>query len=413
MPKSKKPEGLIPVPNLEDVSVETLAVRAGQIRSPELEHSEAIYATSSFVFNSAEEAAARFSGDIPGNIYARFTNPTVAMFEQRIAAMEGGERGVAAASGMASIMATFLSLVEQGDHILCSRSVFGTVNVLLDKYIKKFGVEVSFVDLTDYDGWEKGLQDNTRILFLETPSNPLCEVVDIERVSKIAKKGAHEKGAVFIVDNCFATPVLQQPLKLGADIVVHSATKYIDGQGRCLGGVAIGSNELMDEVHGFMRSAGPTMSPFNAWVLVKGLETLSVRMKAHSENALAIATWLEGQPGIEQVFYSGLVSHPDHELIRRQQSAGSGVLSFRIRGDKEAAWRFIDGVEFISITANLGDAKTTITHPATTTHGRLSDEDKLKAGITDNLIRVSVGLENVEDLVKDLERGLQAASLLS
>lgn len=413
MVDSKKPEGLIPVPKLDDVSIETLAVRAGQIRSPQLEHSEAIFPTSSFVFNSAEEAAARFAGDEPGNIYARFTNPTVAMFEQRIAAMEGGERAVAAASGMAAILATYMAFLEQGDHIICSRSVFGTTTVLLDKFIKKFGVEVSFVDLTDYAQWEELIQDNTRLLYLETPSNPLCEVVDIERIKRIANTSTHEKGALLIVDNCLATPILQQPLKFGADIVVHSATKYIDGQGRCLGGVVVGSNELMEEVHGFMRSAGPAMSPFNAWVFLKGLETLALRMRAHSESALAIATWLEGQPGIERVYYSGLASHPDHELARRQQAAGSGVLSFRIRGDKAAAWRFINAVEFISITANLGDAKTTITHPATTTHGRLSDEDKLKSGITDNLIRVSVGLESAEDIVKDLERGLAAASILS
>lgn len=413
MANTKKPDNDIPQAQLDDVGIETLAVRAGQIRSPQLEHSEAIYPTSSFVFNSAEQAAARFAGDDPGNIYARFTNPTVSMFEQRIAAMEGGERAVASASGMSAILATFMALTQQGDHILCSRSVFGTTNVLLDKYIKKFGVEVSFVDLTDYDQWASSIQNNTRLLFLETPSNPLCEVVDIERIANIAKTSGHESGALLVVDNCFATPILQQPLKFGADLVVHSATKYIDGQGRCLGGVVVGPNEIIEDIHGFMRSAGPAMSPFNAWVFLKGLETLGLRMRAHSESALTIATWLEGQPGIEKVFYAGLSSHPDYNVIKRQQLAGSGVLSFRVRGDKDTAWRFINAVEFISITANLGDAKTTITHPATTTHGRLSDEDKLKSGITDNLIRVSVGLENVEDIVKDLERGLAAASLLS
>jgi len=409
MANSQIPSGKIPVPNLDDVSIETLSVRAGQIRSPELEHSEAIFPTSSFVFNSAAEAAARFAGEQPGNIYARFTNPTVAMFEQRIAAMEGGERAVAAASGMAAIMSTCFALLEQGDHIICSRSVFGTTNVLLEKYVRKFGVAISFVGLTDYEQWSSSLQDNTRFLFLETPSNPLCDVVDIERVADIAHQGGHPKGTLLIVDNCLCTPILQRPLSLGADLVVHSATKYIDGQGRCLGGVVVGSNEVIDEVHGFLRSGGPTLSPFNAWVLLKGLETLSLRMKAHSESALKIAEWLESESTIEQVFYSGLPSHPQYALAKQQQSAGSGVLSFRIKGDRESAWRFIDGVEFISITANLGDTKSTITHPATTTHGRLSDEDRLKAGITDNLIRISVGLESVDDLIIDLQRGISAA----
>jgi len=407
---SKKSDAQIPVPNLDGVSVETLAVRAGQIRSPELEHSEAIYLTSSFVFNSAEEAAARFSGDLPGNVYGRFTNPTVAMFEQRIASMEGGERAVAAASGMAAIMSTFMALMESGDHILCSRSVFGTTNVLLEKYMKKFGVEVTFVELTDYNQWETSLQANTRILFLETPSNPLCEVADIERIAAITRKGQHEKGTLLVVDNCFCTPVLQQPLALGADIVVHSATKYLDGQGRCLGGVVIGPNALMEEVHGFMRSAGPAMSPFNAWVFLKGLETLALRMRAHSESALTIAAWLSDQAGIEKVYYAGLPSHPDYALAQRQQKAASGVLSFCVEGGQEAAWRFINNVEFISITANLGDAKSTITHPATTTHGRLSPEDRIRSGISNNLVRLSVGLESVEDLITDLRKGLSAAT---
>jgi O-succinylhomoserine sulfhydrylase len=413
MANSIKPEGFIPSPNLEGVSIETLSVRAGQIRSPELEHSEAIFPTSSFVFNSAEEAAARFAGDLPGNIYARFTNPTTGMFEARIASMEGGERAVATASGMAAIMSTCFALLEQGDHIICSRSVFGTTNVLLEKYVKKFGVTVSFVDLIDYDQWSNNLTPKTRFLFLESPSNPLCEVVDIERVAEIAHQGKHPKGTLLIVDNCLCTPILQRPLELGADIIIHSATKYIDGQGRCLGGVVIGSNELMDEVHGFLRSGGPTLSPFNAWVFLKGLETLSLRMKAHSESALKIAAWLESQDRVDKVFYSFLPSHPQYELAKRQQSAGSGVLSFRIKGDKSAAWRFINGVEFISITANLGDTKTTITHPATTTHGRLSNEDRIHVGITDNLIRVSVGLENVDDIIKDLEKGLEAITSVS
>ena len=406
---SKRPETLIPVPNLEDVSLETLAVRAGQIRSPELEHSEAIFATSSFVFNSAQEAAARFAGDEPGNIYGRFTNPTVKMFEQRIAALEGGDRAVAAASGMAAIMSTFMALLEKGDHIVCSKGVFGTTRVLLQKYLSKFGIEVSFVSLTDYDEWQSSIRENTRLLFLETPSNPLCEVVDVARIAEISRRAPHEKGALLIVDNCFCTPVIQRPLDLGADIVVHSATKYLDGQGRCLGGVVVGANDVMEEVHGFLRSAGPAMSPFNAWVFLKGLETLHIRMKAHSESALTVAQWLEQQSGIEKVHYSFLQSSPHYELAKRQQKQGSGVLSFEISGGQEEAWRFIDGVEFISITANLGDTKSTITHPATTTHGRLSAEDKLDSGIVDNLIRLSVGLENVDDLIADLEKGLAAS----
>jgi len=408
MPKSIKPAGSIPVASLENVSIETLAVRAGQIRSHELEHSEAMFLTSSFVYNSAEEAAARFSGEEAGNIYARFTNPTVAMFEQRIAAMEGGERAVASASGMAAIMSVCYALLEQGDHIICSRSVFGTTNVLLEKFIMKFGVSVTFVDLTDYDQWSDALQENTRFLFLETPSNPLCEIVDIQRVAKIAHSGKHPKNTLLIVDNCFCTPILQKPLSLGADLVVHSATKYLDGQGRCLGGVVVGADDLLEEVYAFLRSAGPTMSAFNAWVFLKGLETLDIRMKAHSQSALTIATWLEEQEGVEQVFYSGLPSHPQYALAKSQQMAGSGVLSFRIRGDKAAAWRFINATEIISITANLGDTKSTITHPATTTHGRLSEEGRQRVGITDNLVRISVGLENVDDLIGDLQKGLSA-----
>ncbi|KZZ56580.1 O-succinylhomoserine sulfhydrylase [Oleiphilus sp. HI0125] len=406
MPKSKNLKATIPEPNLEGLSVETLAIRSGQIRSPELEHSEAIFPTSSFVFNSAEEAAQRFSGDIPGNVYARFTNPTVTMLETRIAALEGGERAVATASGMSAIMATFMAVLKQGDHVLCSRSVFGTTTVFLEKFMSKFGVDVEFVDLVDYEAWESGLKQNTRVVFVETPSNPLCEVVDLERLRSIIDSKSFDQQCLFIVDNCFCTPALQQPLSMGADIIIHSATKYIDGQGRCLGGLVVGSNELMAEVHGYMRSAGPAMSPFNAWVFLKGLETLSLRMKAHSENALKVARWLEQQPQVEQVFYAGLESHPYYELAKRQQKGASGVLSFRVKGGREQAWNVIDGVEFLSLTANLGDAKTTITHPATTTHGRLSDEEKACAGITENLIRVSVGLESADDVIADLEKGL-------
>lgn len=403
-----KLECYIPVAKLDGVAQETLAVRAGQIRSPELEHSEAIFPTSSFVFNSAKEAAERFSGAVPGNIYARFTNPTVAMFEQRLASMEGAERAVATASGMAAIMSVCFALLEQGDHIICSRSVFGTTNVLLEKYVRKFGVDITFVGLSSYESWTQAMRPNTRFLFLETPSNPLCEVVDLTRLADIAHSGKHPKGTLLVVDNCLCTPVLQQPLALGADIIVHSATKYIDGQGRCLGGAVAGNASIIEEVHGFLRSGGAALSPFNAWILLKGLETLSLRMYAHSASALTIAQWLEQQDKVECVYYSGLTSHPHYELAQKQQKAGSGVLSFKIKGTKEAAWRFIDALDFISITANLGDTKSTITHPATTTHGRLTEDDRQKSGITENLIRVSVGLENVDDIISDLSRGLAA-----
>ncbi len=411
MPKSERPAGNVPVVNLENVELETLAVRAGQIRSPELEHSEAIFPTSSFVFNSAEEAAARFGGTEAGNIYARFTNPTVSMFEKRLAALEGGERCVAAASGMAAIMSTFFALLKQGDHIVCSRSVFGTTTVLLDKFVSKFGVDVSFVDLTDYSAWQSSITDKTRLLFIESPSNPLGEVADISRLSEIASQGEHADGCLLVVDNCMSTPILQQPLKLGADLVIHSATKYIDGQGRCLGGAVVGSQSLIEEVHGFVRSGGASLSPFNAWVLLKGLETLSIRMRAHGDSALKVAEWLDQAEGIDKVYYTGLGSSPFHGLANQQQCGHSGVLAFEVSGGQDAAWRFINAVEFISITANLGDAKTTITHPATTTHGRLSPEERANAGIKDNLIRVSVGLESSSDIISDLKRGLAALSM--
>lgn len=394
----------IPESDLEGMSVDTLAVRAGQIRTGELEHSDPIFPTSSFVYGSAAQAAARFGGEEPGNIYSRFTNPTVQAFEGRIAAMEGGERAVATASGMAAILSTCMALLKAGDHVVCSRGVFGTTNVLFQKYMAKFGVETSFVSLTNMDEWTQAVRPETRMLFIETPSNPLCEVADMKALATLA----HDNDALFVVDNCFCTPVLQRPLEHGADIIIHSATKYLDGQGRCVGGVVVGPNALMDEVYGFLRSAGPTMSPFNAWVFLKGLETLPIRMRAHCDNALQLALWLEEQPAVEEVFYAGLESHPQHELAKQQQSGFGGVLSFRLKGDRTEAWQFIDATRMISITANLGDVKTTITHPATTTHGRLSPEDKHAAGITENLVRISVGIEAVEDLKTDLARGFQA-----
>jgi O-succinylhomoserine sulfhydrylase len=385
---------------------ESLAVRAGTRRSSEGEHSEALYLTSSFVFKNAAEAAARFGGSQPGNIYSRFTNPTVAMFEKRLAALEGGERCVATSSGMAAILSTCLALLQQGDHIVCSRSVFGTTVVLFEKYLKKMGVSVSFVSLTDLDEWRAAITDKTKLFFLETPSNPLADIADIRQLSELA----HSKNILLVVDNCFCTPALQKPLALGADLVIHSATKYIDGQGRCLGGAVVGRAKELDEVYGVVRTCGTTLSAFNAWIFLKGLETLSLRMEAHSQRALALAEWLQSQNGIEKVFYTGLDTHPQHALAASQQRAFGGVVSFIVAGGQEAAWRFIDATQLLSITANLGDAKSTITHPATTTHGRLSPEAKAESGITSGLIRISVGLESFEDIRKDCERGLAAAT---
>ena len=382
----------------------TLAVRSGQHRSLEGEHSDPIYPTSSFVFSSAREAAARFGGEEEGNIYSRFTNPTVQFFEERIAALEGGERAVATASGMAAILSTCLSLMENGDHVVCSRSVFGSTVSLFDKYLSRTGISTSYVDPTDLAAWENAITGQTKMLFLETPSNPLSELTDVVAVAEIAKK--HD--ILLVVDNCFCTPMLQQPLKQGADIVIHSATKYLDGQGRCVGGVVVGSDKHMEEVFGFIRTGGACLSPFNAWVFLKGLETLKLRMDAHCVNAMEMATWLEGQDGIERVFYSGLPSHPQHELAKKQQSGFGGVLSFEVKGGQDAAWRFIDATEMVSITGNLGDVKTTITHPSTTTHGRMTPEDRAAAGIHDNLVRLSVGIEDINDLKADMQKGLQA-----
>lgn len=386
----------------DDFGFDTHAVRGGQSRTGEGEQAEPIFLTSSFVFQSAAQAAARFAGSEPGNIYSRFTNPTVRTFEQRLAALEGAERCVATSSGMAAILTTCMALLRSGDHIVASRSIFGTTVVLFSNYLKRFGVETTFVPLTDLGAWEAALLPNTRLLFLETPSNPLVEVADIPPLAELA----HAHGAWLAVDNCLCTPALQQPLKLGADLVIHSATKYLDGQGRCVGGAVAGSEPLMTEVFGFLRTAGPTMSPFNAWVFLKGLETLRLRMQAHSTNALALAEWLQQQPGVTRVYYPGLLSHPQYGLAARQQSGFGGVLSFELAGGREAAWRLIDATRLISITANLGDAKTTITHPATTTHGRVPPAERGAIGITEGLVRIAAGLEDIDDLRADLSRGL-------
>ncbi|PRB82158.1 O-succinylhomoserine sulfhydrylase [Pseudomonas sp. MYb185] len=390
--------------DLDDVGFDTLAVRAGQQRGPEGEHGEALFLTSSYVFRSAADAAACFAGERAGNVYSRYMNPTVRTFEQRIAALENAEQAVATASGMAAILATVMSLCSAGDHILVSRSVFGATVSLFDKYFQRFGIEVDYVTLADLDEWRGACKPNTRLFFVESPSNPLAELVDIRGLAAVAR----EQGVLLAVDNCFCTPALQKPLDLGADIVIHSATKYIDGQGRCLGGVVAGRKEHMQEVVGFLRTAGPSLSPFNAWVFLKGLETLRLRMAAHCASAQQLAEWLEQQPEVEHVYYAGLPSHPQHELARSQQSAFGAVVSFEVRGGREAAWRFIDATRLVSITANLGDAKSTITHPASTTHGRLSAETREAAGIREGLIRLAVGLEEVDDLRADLQRGLDA-----
>ncbi|MCF7967274.1 MAG: O-succinylhomoserine sulfhydrylase [Methylobacter tundripaludum] len=389
--------------NWNDYSLETQAIRAGHQRTHEDEHSIPIFATSSYVFKSAEEAALRFTGQKPGNIYSRFTNPTVSAFQERLALMEKGERCLAFSSGMAAIMAVGMGLLKAGDHVVCSRGVFGNTVLMFQNYFGKFGVETDFVDLIDASAWEAAIKPNTRFLFLETPSNPLTEIADISVLADIA----HRHGCLLIVDNCFCTPVLQKPLELGADIVVHSATKYIDGQGRCVGGAVVASEEIIEKyIYPYLRTGGSTMSPFNAWVFLSGLETLAVRMKAHCDNAFELALWLEQQAGVAKVHYPGLASHAQHELAKRQQSYFGGVVSFELTGGKDHAWKLIDATEMLSITANLGDVKTTITHPATTTHGRLTPEVRAAAGIKDGLIRISVGLENVEDIKKDILIGL-------
>ena len=381
---------------------DTNAIRGGYQPTHENEHSEALFLTSSYVFDNAEMAAQSFSNEIEGNVYSRYTNPTVRTFEQRLAMLEDAEQAVATSSGMAATLAVIMALLESGDHILCSRDVFGSTRVMMDNYINKFGVEVSYVSLTDLSAWQDSVKSNTKMIFCETPSNPLSEIADLEALSQIAKNA----NALFVVDNCFCTPVLQKPLKWGADIVVHSATKYIDGQGRALGGAVVGSAELMNQVQGFLRAAGPSMSPFNAWIFLKGLETLSLRMKAHSANASALAQWLSKHPKVSKVYFAGLPDHPGHSLAKKQQSDFGAVVSFVVDGAREAAWKVIDATQMISLTANLGDAKTTIVHPATTTHGRLSEESLAEAGIEEGLIRIAVGLEDLEDIKNDIELGL-------
>ncbi|WP_353165818.1 O-succinylhomoserine sulfhydrylase [Acinetobacter sp.] len=385
-----------------EYQLDTLAIRTGHTRSFEGEHGEPIFLTSSFVYENAAEAAAKFSGAEPGNIYSRFTNPTVTMFEKRLAALEGGERAVATSSGMAAIMAVAMSFLKAGDHVICSRAVFGSTVALFEKYVAKFNVAVTFVDLTDLSAWQAAIRPETKLLFVESPSNPLAEVADIQALSDLA----HANDALLAIDNSFCTPILQRPLQFGADLVIYSATKYLDGQGRALGGAVVGNHKLLEEVFGYVRTTGPSMSPFNAWVFLKGLETLRLRMKAHSENAQIIAEWLVKHPKVEKVYFAGLPEHSGHELAAKQQTGFGGIVSFEVKGEREGAWKVIDHTQFISITGNLGDAKSTITHPATTTHGKLSPEAKAAAGIREGLIRLSVGLEDVNDIIRDLSHGL-------
>src|SRR5262245_15613553 len=388
---------------MQNYDIETLAVRAGTARSQFNEHSEALYLTSSFVFDNAAQAAARFQGNEPGNIYSRFTNPTVTAFQDRLAALEGAEACVATASGMSAILATAMALLKSGDHIVSSSGVFGATVQLFSNVLLKFGVETSYVDDTAPGPWKAALRLNPRALYVATPSNPLTGVFDIRALADVA----HGARAVLVVDNCFCSPALQRPIELGADLVIHSATKYLDGQGRVLGGAILGRRDLvMDGIYGFLRTAGPSLSPFNAWVLLKGLETLRIRMEAQSHGALELARWLEKHSRVSKVFYPGLPSHPQHQLALKQQRSGGAVVSFEVKGGREAAWKVVDSTRLISITANLGDTKTTITHPATTTHGRISAEARARAGVTEGLLRVAVGLESLRDIRADLERGL-------
>ena len=383
---------------MKDKSFKTKSVREGQKSSNEQEHSAAIFLTSSFRFDSAEQAAERFDSN-QGNVYSRFTNPTVESFQNKLAALEGAEKCQATASGMSAIFATIMTILKPGEHMVASRCMFGTTIVLLNSIIEKFGIQVTFVDLPDLEGWEKSIQKNTKLFLLETPSNPMGEVVDIKKLSAISKKNE----IVLAVDNCVMSPALQRPLSLGADLVIHSATKYIDGQGRCLAGAVAGKASIVDEIASFNRSTGPTLSPFNAWVVFKALETLSLRMNAHCESAMKLATWLDSQAFVDEVYYLGLENHPHHEIAKKQQTGFGGIVSFKVKGGRKEAFKLINNTRMISITANLGDAKTTITHPSTTTHVRLSDEEKTKSQISENLIRISVGLENIEDIIADIK----------
>lgn len=394
--------------NWNEFDIATTAVRAGHRRTHEGEHSEAIFSTSSFVFESAAQAAARFQNKEPGNVYSRFTNPTVRTFEERLAAMEGGECCVATASGMAAIMATCVALLAPGEHVVAASGMFGSTTQFFKKYLTRMGNPVDFAQIDSIDDWRSKIRPETRMLFLETPTNPLTQLADIEALATLAR----EHNALLVVDNCFCTPVLQKPLELGADLVIHSATKFIDGQGRCVGGAVVGDKQLVgEEIFAYLRTAGPTMSPFNAWVFLKGLETLELRMQRHCQSAAEVAVWLQDHANVEKVYFPGLENHPQHELCKRQQSGFGGIVSFEVKGGADAAWKVVDATRLLSITANLGDAKSTITHPATTTHGRITEQERERAGIKPSLLRVAVGLESPKDIIADLARGLNSISV--
>jgi len=387
---------------------DTRAVRSGQVRTSESEHNDPVFLTSSFVFDSARQAAARFAHQEEGNVYSRFTNPTVRAFEDRLAALEGAEHCIGTSSGMSAVLASCLALLESGDHIVAAHDLFGSTVSLFSNVLSKFGVQTSFVSVTDKQAWQAAIRPQTRLLFIESPTNPLGDVADIALLANLA----HDNDCWLVVDNCLCTPALQLPFELGADVVIHSATKFIDGQGRCVGGaVLMQDQKLYDLVFSFLRTCGPTMSPFNAWVFLNGLETLSLRMRAHCEGALELARRLERHPVVARVHYPGLESHPQHALAARQQKAFGSVVAFEVHGDREEAWSVIDATRILSITANLGDAKTTITHPASTTHSRITQEQRDLAGIRESLIRVAVGLEDIDDIEADLARGLDAVTV--
>ena len=395
-------------PTSDEFEFDTRAVRAGTLRTPFNEHSEAVFLTSSFVFENSAQAAERFSGTDEGYVYSRFTNPTVRMFEQRLASLEGAEDCIATASGMSAIMAACVATLKSGDHVVCAASVFGATVQLFSGLLARFGIDVSFVDAAVPSAWRAAVCNRTRLLFCETPSNPLMEITDLAALGALGR----DIGALTLVDNCFCTPVLQRPLEFGVDAVIHSATKYLDGQGRVLGGAVLGSRRFVrEQVLPVLRTTGPCLSPFNAWVLLKGLETLSVRMRAQSAAALELARWLERHPAVKRVYFPGLASHPQAELCARQQTMAGAVIGLEVaEGSPEEAraraWSVIDRVRLMSITANLGDTRTTITHPATTTHGRISPEARERAGIREGLIRIAVGLESVSDLQRDLDQAL-------
>lgn len=387
----------------------TRAVRAGTVRSQFNEHSEALFLTSSFVFDSAEQAARRFAGQEEGYVYSRFSNPTVRMFEQRLAELEGGQDCLATASGMSAILTLCLAHLKAGDHVVCGSNVFGATVQLFSNVLARFGIEASYVQGSDPAAWRAAARSRTRLLFCETPSNPMMEVTDLEAFASLGR----ELGALTVVDNCFCTPVLQRPLQYGVDVVMHTGTKFLDGQGRVLGGALVGRADFIREtVLPALRTTGPSLSPFNAWVLLKGLETLPLRINAQSASALQLARWLQSHPAVARVLYTGLESHPQHALAQRQQHGFGAVVAFELKATQSEArpraWRLIDAVRLLSITANLGDTRSTITHPASTTHGRLAPEVRQRAGISESLVRIAVGLEDVEDLQHDLERGLQA-----